>query len=49
MTSGGSYNASLHEDEDFDLYDTYDLQGLNPKQLAFCDSMDINLRGQKKR
>lgn len=27
MTSGGSYNASLHEDEDFDLYDTYDLQG----------------------
>ena len=48
MASGYSYNASLHEDEDFDLYDTYDLQGLNPEQLAFCDSMDINLRGHNK-
>ena len=28
MASGGSYNASLHEDGDFDLYDTYDLQVL---------------------
>ena len=48
MTSGGAYNASLHEDQNHDLYDTYDLQGLTPKQPAFCDSMDINLRGQYK-
>jgi hypothetical protein len=44
MTSGGAYYASLHEDEDYDLYDIYDLQGLTPEQRAFCDAMDINLR-----
>ena len=27
MTSRGAYYASLHKDEDYDLYDTYDLQG----------------------
>ena len=48
MTSGGAYDASLHEDEDYDLYDTYDLQVLTLEQQAFCDAMDSNLHGQFK-
>ncbi|GJX83216.1 hypothetical protein Tco_0332697, partial [Tanacetum coccineum] len=29
MASGGANDASLLEDEDYDIYDTYDLDGLN--------------------
>lgn len=31
MTNGGAYDASLHEHEDYNLFDTYDLQGLTLK------------------
>ena len=48
MTSGVAYDASLRDDEDYDLFDTYDLQGLTSGRRAFCDVADINLRGQFK-
>ncbi|GJY93808.1 hypothetical protein Tco_0509590 [Tanacetum coccineum] len=32
--------------QDYDIYDTYDIEGLSKKDLALCDMMDINLRGR---
>ena len=48
MTNGGAYDATLCEDEDYDLFDTYDLQGLTSEQHVLCDAMNINLRSQFK-
>ncbi|GKC17583.1 hypothetical protein Tco_1014365 [Tanacetum coccineum] len=44
--SGGANDPSLLEDEDYDTYDTYDLDGLTESQMAFAKAFDINLRGQ---
>ncbi|GJU58345.1 retrotransposon protein, putative, ty1-copia subclass [Tanacetum coccineum] len=49
MARGGAIDASLYEDEYYDIYDTYDIKGLTKKDLAFCDMMDINLRGRGRR
>ncbi|GKB62829.1 hypothetical protein Tco_0919015 [Tanacetum coccineum] len=49
MASGCANDARLYEDEDYDIYDTYDLEGLTKRQLAFCDTMDINLHGHSRR
>ncbi|GJV53085.1 hypothetical protein Tco_1448826, partial [Tanacetum coccineum] len=46
MGSGGANDPSLLEDEDYDTYDTYDLDGLMESQMAFAKAFDINLRGQ---
>ncbi|GJV96428.1 putative reverse transcriptase domain-containing protein [Tanacetum coccineum] len=46
MTSEGENDASLNKDENYDIYDTYDHEGLAKQQLAFCDRMDINLCGR---
>lgn len=43
MASVGAYDVSLLEDEDYDLYDTYDLEGLTKEQHAY------NLRSQFRR
>nr|GEX80732.1 U5 small nuclear ribonucleoprotein helicase [Tanacetum cinerariifolium] len=43
MTGRDANNASLYEDEDNDIYDTYDIHGLTIQELAFCDMMEINL------
>ena len=43
MANGGANDASLYTDEDTDIYDDYDHEGLTKEQLAFCDDMDINL------
>ncbi|GJS29331.1 hypothetical protein Tco_0489951 [Tanacetum coccineum] len=44
MASGGANDASLYEDEDHDIYYTYDIKGLMKQKLAFCDMLDIKLR-----
>nr|GEU35514.1 RNA-directed DNA polymerase, eukaryota, reverse transcriptase zinc-binding domain protein [Tanacetum cinerariifolium] len=49
MASGGVNDASLYEDEDYDNYDTYDIEGLTKQELAFGDMMDINLYGRGRR
>ncbi|GJR88877.1 hypothetical protein Tco_0212888 [Tanacetum coccineum] len=49
MASGGANDASLYKDEDYDIYDTYDPEGLTKQQSAFCDMMDINLCGHIRR
>ncbi|GKE69752.1 hypothetical protein Tco_1527824, partial [Tanacetum coccineum] len=41
--SGGANDDSLYEDEDYDIYDTYDIGSLRKQKLAFFDMMDINL------
>ncbi|GJW07503.1 leucine-rich repeat protein [Tanacetum coccineum] len=41
MASGGANVANLYEDE-YDIYNTYDIEGLSKKDLVFCDMMDIN-------
>ncbi|GJW13154.1 hypothetical protein Tco_0017287 [Tanacetum coccineum] len=48
MASGGANVANLYEDEDYDIYNTYDIEGLSKKDLVFCDMMDINHRGRDK-
>ncbi|GKC42121.1 hypothetical protein Tco_1059843, partial [Tanacetum coccineum] len=40
---GGANDDSLYEDEDYDIYDTYDIGSLRKQKLAFFDMMDINL------
>ncbi|GKB67884.1 hypothetical protein Tco_0929296 [Tanacetum coccineum] len=47
MARGGANDASLLEDEDYDIYDGYDLEGLSKEELAFCEAMDFNLRGRR--
>nr|GEX60578.1 U5 small nuclear ribonucleoprotein helicase [Tanacetum cinerariifolium] len=37
MAGGGANDASLYEEEDYDIYDTYDIEGLTKQDLAFCD------------
>ncbi|GKC03010.1 hypothetical protein Tco_0994620 [Tanacetum coccineum] len=49
MASEGANDACLYEDEDYDIYNTYDIEGLTKKELALCDMMDINLRGRSRR
>ncbi|GJW80385.1 hypothetical protein Tco_0144360 [Tanacetum coccineum] len=46
MASGDANDPSLLEDEDYDTYDTYDLDVLTESQMAFVKAFDINLRGQ---
>ncbi|GKC23352.1 hypothetical protein Tco_1025502 [Tanacetum coccineum] len=46
MASGGANDASLYDDENYDIYGTYDIEGLTKQQLTFCDMMDIELRGR---
>nr|GEV84765.1 DNA helicase [Tanacetum cinerariifolium] len=46
IASGGANDASLYKDEDYDIYDTYNVEGLTKQELTFCDRMDINLRGR---
>ncbi|GJS64804.1 hypothetical protein Tco_0679368 [Tanacetum coccineum] len=48
MASGGANDANLYEEEDYDIYDTYDIEGLSKQELAFSNRMDINLRGRSK-
>nr|GEV19340.1 hypothetical protein [Tanacetum cinerariifolium] len=45
MASVGANDANLYEEEDYDIYD---IEGLSKQELAFCDRMDINLRGRSK-
>ncbi|GJW64941.1 hypothetical protein Tco_0116825 [Tanacetum coccineum] len=45
MANGGANDPRFYDDEDYDIYDTYDIEGLTEQDLAFCDMMDINLRG----
>ncbi|GKG21619.1 hypothetical protein Tco_0384214 [Tanacetum coccineum] len=49
MASGGANDASLYEDRHYDIYDTYDIEGLTKQELPFCDMMDINLCGRSRR
>ncbi|GJW90692.1 zinc knuckle CX2CX4HX4C containing protein [Tanacetum coccineum] len=46
--SGGTRNASVLEDEDYDMYEGYkdDIYDLTEEQKAFCKALDIALRGQ---
>ncbi|GKC31593.1 reverse transcriptase domain-containing protein, partial [Tanacetum coccineum] len=44
MASGGANDAILYEDEDYDIYDTYDIEGLTKQELTFYNMMYINLR-----
>ncbi|GJU50854.1 hypothetical protein Tco_1220409 [Tanacetum coccineum] len=48
-SSEGANDASLYEDKDYDIYDTYDIEGLTKQDLEFCDMMDINLCGRSRR
>ncbi|GJU02643.1 hypothetical protein Tco_1112981 [Tanacetum coccineum] len=43
MPNRGANDANLYEDEDDDVYDTYDLEDLTKQQLSFYDRMNINL------
>ncbi|GJZ03297.1 hypothetical protein Tco_0536572 [Tanacetum coccineum] len=49
MASGGTHDASLYDDKDYDIYDTYDIKGLTKTDLALCDMMGINLCGRGRR
>nr|GEY23434.1 hypothetical protein [Tanacetum cinerariifolium] len=49
MANGGANDASLYENEDYDIYENYDIEGLTKQELAFCDMMDINLCGRSRR
>ncbi|GKA11243.1 leucine-rich repeat protein [Tanacetum coccineum] len=46
MASGCANDASFLEDKDYNTYDTYDLDGLTEKQMAFAKAFDINLCSQ---
>ncbi|GKC88966.1 hypothetical protein Tco_1149615 [Tanacetum coccineum] len=46
-TCGGANDASLYDDDDHDIYDSYDIPGLTKEQLTFCDVMDIRIRAFK--
>ncbi|GJS49259.1 retrotransposon protein, putative, ty1-copia subclass [Tanacetum coccineum] len=35
MASGGANDLCLYEDEDYDIYDTYDIEGLTKQDLTF--------------
>nr|GEW92900.1 hypothetical protein [Tanacetum cinerariifolium] len=43
MTGRCANDASLYEEKDYDIYDTYDIHGLTIQELSLCDMMDINL------
>ncbi|GJY40201.1 zf-CCHC domain-containing protein [Tanacetum coccineum] len=47
MAGGCANDASLLEDEDYDMYDSYENEvfGLTKEQLALCETFDINLQG----
>ncbi|GKA35717.1 hypothetical protein Tco_0722208 [Tanacetum coccineum] len=49
MASGDANDASLLEDEDYHIYDTYDLDGLTKEQQAIYEAYDINLRRKPRR
>ncbi|GKD39127.1 retrovirus-related pol polyprotein from transposon TNT 1-94 [Tanacetum coccineum] len=48
LAGGGANDASLLEDEDYDIYDDYeiDVYDLSEEQLPFCDAYGIRLRGR---
>ncbi|GKA98541.1 zinc knuckle CX2CX4HX4C containing protein [Tanacetum coccineum] len=48
MVSGGANDANLYDDEDHDIYDSYDIPVLTKEQLTFCDAMDIRIRGPRR-
>ncbi|GJZ25967.1 hypothetical protein Tco_0570220 [Tanacetum coccineum] len=47
-SGGGANDASLLEDEDYDIYDGLenDDYDISEEQLTFCDAFDITLRGR---
>ncbi|GJW75794.1 retrotransposon protein, putative, ty1-copia subclass [Tanacetum coccineum] len=49
LAGGCANDASLLEDEDYDIYDDYEnnVYDLLEEQLAFCDAYDICLRGRE--
>ncbi|GJW21402.1 hypothetical protein Tco_0032024, partial [Tanacetum coccineum] len=49
MDSGGSNDGGLLEYEDYDIYDTYDLDGLTNEQHAVCEAYDIYQRRKSRR
>ncbi|GJY68494.1 hypothetical protein Tco_0471476 [Tanacetum coccineum] len=49
MASRCANDASLHEDEDYDIYDTYDIEGLTKQESTLCEMIDINIRGRSRR
>ncbi|GJX59064.1 hypothetical protein Tco_0290454 [Tanacetum coccineum] len=49
MASGGANDASLYENKDYDIYDSYEIEGLTIQELPLCDMMDIDLRGRSRR
>ncbi|GJS59653.1 hypothetical protein Tco_0654437 [Tanacetum coccineum] len=49
QVGGGANDASLLEEEDYDIYDGYQNDpndGLTKDQLAICDAYDIRLQGR---
>ncbi|GKC24807.1 hypothetical protein Tco_1026957 [Tanacetum coccineum] len=49
MASRCANDASLYEDEDYDIYDTYDIEGLTKQESTLCEMMDINIHGRSRR
>nr|GEX64262.1 hypothetical protein [Tanacetum cinerariifolium] len=49
MASGCANDASLYENEDYDIYENYYIEDLTKQELTFYDTMDINLRGRSRR
>nr|GEZ34846.1 hypothetical protein [Tanacetum cinerariifolium] len=48
IASEGFNDASLYDDEDSDIYDTYDVESRMKQELTYCNMMDIILRGCSK-
>ncbi|GJV69464.1 hypothetical protein Tco_1484973 [Tanacetum coccineum] len=36
MATGGANDASLYEDEDYDIYDTFDIEGVEKIVYVWC-------------
>nr|GEV59827.1 hypothetical protein [Tanacetum cinerariifolium] len=49
MASGGVNDTSLYKDADYDIYDTYDIEGLTKQELGIFYTMDINLHRRSRR
>ncbi|GKE95677.1 hypothetical protein Tco_1580532, partial [Tanacetum coccineum] len=45
MACGGANDASLYDDEEYDMYDSYGIEGLMKQELTLCDMIDIDFRG----
>ncbi|GJU92339.1 hypothetical protein Tco_1304762 [Tanacetum coccineum] len=46
---GGTNYGGLLEDEEYDIYDSYDLDSLSNKQWAVFEAYDINLQRKPRR